>query len=187
MRKTISELSPEEQQHQRAKWRDAQTKSRANRKGEHILTADEWFEQFFGSPQYEATRKFAEQQHNKISEELGIDAEAWFRHPAWYSVDAVLWTLFGFKKNFVREVTEPKGVRVAGLIYPDVIGHKIVAATHRHGLERSQAFSTLYRELLQILDQRFGKPLSEDLIERRAALDVRAEIAGTYLLQEQIQ
>jgi len=102
-----------------------------------------------------------------------------------YSVDTILWSAYGFKKNFVREVTEPKGVRVAGLIYPDVIGHKIVAATHRHGLERSQAFSTLYRELLRILDQGFGKHLSEDPIERRAALDIKAELAGTYALPEQ--
>jgi hypothetical protein len=182
MKKAISELSPEEQQEQRAKWRNAQTKSRANRKAEQTLTADEWFEQFFGSPQYEETRKLAEQQHDKISEELGIDAQAWSRHPGFYSVDTVLWTLYGFKKNFVREVTEPKGVRVAGLIFPDVIGSHIVADAHRHNLEQSQTFSMLYRELLEILDQRFGKHLSDDPIERRAALDIKAELSGTYAL-----
>ena len=187
MRKTISELSPEEQQHQRAKWRDAQTKSRANRKTEQTLTADELFEQFSGSPQYEETREFAEQQHNKISEELGIDTEAWFRHPAWYSADTVLWTLYGFKKNFVREVTDPKGVRVSGLIFPDVIGSHIVAATHRCSLERSQKFSVIYRELLQTLDQRFGKHLSDDPIERKAALDVKAELSGSYTLSPEPQ
>jgi hypothetical protein len=66
-----------------------------------------------------------------------------------------------------------------------VIGSHIVADAHRHNLERSQTFLMLYRELLEILDQRFGKPLSEDLIERRAALDIKAELAGTYALPEQ--
>jgi hypothetical protein len=185
MQKRISELTPAEQEARRAYNRQAKRFSREKQKAAETPTEDEWFEQFLGSPQHQDVRNYAEQQHKKISEELGIDANAWSRHPAWYEVDAVVWTLYGFKEKFVREVTEPKGIRVSGSIFPDVIGSRVVATTHRHRLEKSAAYNELYRALLKILDERFGKHLSDDPIERRAALDVKAEIAGTYALPEQ--
>ena len=182
----IADLPQDEQDRIRKYNREAKKRSREKQKASEILTVDEWFEQFRGSAQYEEVREYAEHQHKQIAQELqalGIDEKSW--HPARPEIDTVIWTLYGFKKNFTREVIEPRGLMVC-LLYADVVGAELVAATHRHNLERSQTFSTLYRELLQILDQRFGQRASEDPIERRAALDVKAELAGTYVLPEQV-
>ena len=176
----IADLPADEQGKIREYNRLAKKRSREKQKASEILTVDEWFEQFRGSPQYEEVREYAERQHNQIAQELqalGMDEKSW--HPARPEIDTVIWTLYGFKKNFTREVIEPRGLMVC-LLYADVLGAQLVAATHRHNLERSQTFSTLYRELLQILDQRFGKHLSEDPIEKRAALDVKAELANKF-------
>ena len=182
----IAELPPDEQEQIRKYNREAKAKSREKRKAAETLTAQEWCDQFLASPEHEEVRLFAESQHKQIAQELGIDDLSWSRHPAWYEVDATIWSFYGFQKNFVRQVTEPNGVVVSGIIFPDAIGSRIVAATHQYKLERSQAFSVIYRELLQTLDQRFGRHLSEDPIEKRAALDVKAELAGIYVLPEQI-
>jgi hypothetical protein len=98
------------------------------------------------------------------------------------TVHNVAWTLFAFKKSWTQLVHDPRGELVGGGCFADVIGSDIVADTHKFGLEKSQTFSTLYRELLRILDQRYGKSLSQDPFERRAALDIKAELAGEYLL-----
>jgi hypothetical protein len=93
----------------------------------------------------------------------------------------VAWTLFAFKKNWVQQVLDPRGELVGGGLFADVIGSDICSDTHEFSLENSQTFSTLYRELLKILDQRYGgNTLSEDPVERRAALAIKQEIAGTY-------
>jgi hypothetical protein len=177
----IADLPPHEQEKIREYNRLAKKRSRQKQKAAEILSSDEWFEQFFGSPQYEEVRQYADQQHKQIAQELGMDEKSW--HPARNEIDAVLWTVYGFKKNFTREVIDPRGLKVC-LLYPDVIGSHIVAATHRHKLESSKTYRDVYRELLQVLDQRFGKQLSEDPIERRAALDIKSELAGTYVLPE---
>jgi hypothetical protein len=97
------------------------------------------------------------------------------------TVHKVAWCLFSFKKGWTQSVFDPRGELVGGTYFADVIGSDIVADTHEFSLEKSQTFSTLYRELLRILDQRYGKNLSEDPTERRAALDIKAELAGEYV------
>ena len=98
------------------------------------------------------------------------------------TVCGVPWTLFAFKKGWTRSVIDPRGELVGGGCFADVIGSDIVADSHKFSLEKSQTFSTHYRELLRILDQRYGGKISEDPIEKRAALDIKAELAGDYVL-----
>ncbi len=97
-------------------------------------------------------------------------------------MDRVARTLFGFtqpdKAIWVRRVTDPDGVVVSGSYFPDVLGSGIVAAAHRYGLEKSQTFSTLYRELLQMLDQRFGHERTEHSIA------IHTELEHKYVLPD---
>jgi hypothetical protein len=181
-RKTPPKGTPERREYDRDQKRKSREKQKLELEAKQVFTAQECFDKFFGSPEFRRVHAFAKEQHSKISQELGFDEESWSRHPAFYDVDAVLITWYGFKENFVRRVTEPQGIRVSGLIFPDVIGKHIVAASHRYGLESSPTFKELYRELLRTLDKRFGKKLSGDPVERQSALDVKAELAGTYQL-----
>jgi len=103
------------------------------------------------------------------------------------TVHKVAWCLFSFKKGWTRSVFDPRGELVGGIYFADVIGTGIVADTHRYGLERSSTFAVLYQELLRNLDQRYGKNLSEDPTERRAALDIKAELAGEYVFDRSVK
>jgi hypothetical protein len=81
---------------------------------------------------------------------------------------------------------KPQGKNPAGELvgccFADVIGQHIVPATHKFNLERSPTYSAAYRELLKILDQRYGKNVeSSDPIEKQAAMDVKAELPAKVL------
>jgi hypothetical protein len=91
--------------------------------------------------------------------------------------------LLGLKKKdepWVREVRDPDGVIVSGLNFPDALGSDLIDSVHRHGLEKSQTFATLYRELLEILNKRYGQ---ESTYHARV---IKAELAGEYVLSEPI-
>ena len=184
MQKRISELTPEEQEARRAYNRERKQKQREREKQKtaEIPTAEEWTWDWAARypERYRELNEYTKKCATTVSEELGRTLG-----PESETVDRVAWTLFAFKKGWVQQVHAPRGELVGGTCFADVIGSHIVAGTHRYGLEKSQAFSTLYRELLHILDDRYGKTLSEDPIERRATLDVKAELSGTYTRPEQ--
>jgi hypothetical protein len=186
----ISEMTPEQQAARREYNREQKRKSRANQKtAAYVPTADEW------TWKAAEVREYEKQVGQKVAEELGristFETYGWSREkfaesfplgcgtPEAYAVDQVARTLFGFKKNtsvWVHEVQDPNGIIVTGFYFPDVLGSEIVEAAHLYGLERSQTFSTLYRELLQILDKRYGKEPTEH------ARDITAELADQYVL-----
>jgi hypothetical protein len=92
-------------------------------------------------------------------------------------------TAYCFRKKdspWVREVNNPNGFIVGGLFYPDVLGSGLVTNTHRFGLERSATYAGLYRELLTILDKKFGR--NDSGSEGASASDIKAELSGTYVL-----
>lgn len=181
--KRMNELTPEEQEARRKYNRERKQQSREKQKAAATPTSDEWRDQFYGSPQCEEVRLYAQRQYKQIAQELCVESG----HPARYEIDAVLWTLYGFKKNFVREVVEPRGIKVC-FLYPDVIGSQIVAATHRHELEKSGTYSAAYRELLHVLDKRYGRNADvnhPDKVEREAALAVKREIKRLFPEEEQ--
>jgi hypothetical protein len=191
----ISEMTPEQKREYN---REQKRKSRANQKAAaYVPTADEWTWNWDDSFPEEAAevRKYEKQVGKKVAEELGristFQTYGWSRErfaeefplgcgtPEAYAVDQVARTLFGIKKNtsvWVHEVADPDGVIVAGTYFPEALGSNIVQAVHLYGLEKSQTFATLYRVLLQILDKRYGKELTEH------AKDIRAELTGEYAL-----
>jgi hypothetical protein len=182
MQKRMSELTPQEQEERRRYNRDSKKRSREREKQEREavekLTAHEYCDVFFGSPDYARMREYKKDTVKKITNELGTDLDG----QATEVVHYVLSASFGFENRIMRQVTDPIGLMVGG-VFPDVIGRQIVAGTHKYNLERSTTFSNIYRHLLRILDLRFGKQLSQDPIEKQAALDVKAELAGTYVLR----
>jgi hypothetical protein len=136
-------------------------------------------------------REFVRDAQRKIAEEIGytpgFETHGWPRekyaarfplghHPGEETTGYVLWTLYAFRKDtsvFVREF--PEGIVTAGN-FPDIIGLEIVSETHRLNLEVSPTYSALYRELLSILDQRFGN--NRD----RNSAAIKQELAGTFVL-----
>lgn len=174
--------------------REQKRKSRAVRKtAAYTPSADEWIWSWENQHPGEAAevREYVRNIQRKVREELKwppstFETLGWTREqyaeafplgntPEAEAVDHVARTYFGFtqpdKAIWVRRVSDPDGVVVSGSYFPDVLGSDIVAATHRAGLEKSQTFSTLYRELLQILDQQYGHERTEHSIAIRAELD----------------
>ena len=153
-------------------------KSRAKQKAAQPLTAWEWLEQLWASPDYARLNTHLEQEFKKIENELGTSLNGL----AGEAVRSVLSVSFGFKNGITRQVSDPKGLMV-GTYFPDVIGRWIVSRTHKYGLESSATFSRIYRELLSVLDKKFGKNAdSSDDSEGGSARAVKAELSGTYVL-----
>src|SRR6266567_1578492 len=185
MKKKMSELPFEEQERIRKYNREQKQKSREKQKVElrakSLADADDWsWDWAKNFPQQNAeltiyTREFSA----KVYEELGR-GEFRCDSPenetfAWVTV-----ALFCLRKNsspWVREVENPDGVLVGGLFYPDALGSDLVANTHRFGLETSSTYSAVYRELLRILDKKFGHEETEH------AHDVKIELEGEYVLK----
>jgi len=93
------------------------------------------------------------------------------------TVDYVARTLYAFRKDgdvWVRKTSD--GIIAAGSYFPDGLGWMIVTGTHENNLETSPTYSALYRELLLILDQRFGN--NHD----RNSEAIKQELAGKFVL-----
>jgi hypothetical protein len=192
----ISEMTPEQKREYN---RNQKRRSRANHKAaEYVSTYDEWTWHWdIRFPEEAAeVREYEKQVGKKVAEELGristFETLGWSREkfaeafplgsgtPEAYALNQVTQTLFGFKKNtsvWVHEVVDPNGIIVSGSYFPDVLGSEIVSAAHGYGLKTSQTFVSLYEELLQILDTRYGKEPTE---HSRA---IKAELAGEYVLK----
>ncbi len=156
--------------------------------------AVEWIENWDSRYPAHATerREYVRTIASKVAEEIGytptFETFGWPRekyaaifplghHPAEETVGYVAGTLYAFRKDtsvWVHNVSE--GVIVAGSHFPDVLGYQIVSETHRYNLEISPTYSSLYRELLGLLDQRFGN--NDD----RHSIAIKQELAGQFVL-----
>jgi hypothetical protein len=190
----ISELTPEQREEKRKYNREQKRKSREKQKAAYVPTADEWTESWDGSFSEEAreVREYVREIQRKVAEQIGyvstFETHGWPRekyaatfplghHPAEETVDFVARTIYAFRKDssvWVRQVSE--GIIVAGSHFPDVLGYEIVSETHRLNLDVSPTYSALYRELLSILDQRFGN--NHD----RNSAAIKQELTGTFVL-----
>jgi hypothetical protein len=179
----ISELSPEQQEAKRAKWRSAQQKSRSKQKAASVPIADEAFEYFTTKfpTQHQELERYARDAARQVAEELHRE----FTIDEAYTVDRVARTLFGLKNNLVHRVSDCDGLIVGGMYFLEALGSDLVASVHRYGMEQSSTFSGLYRELLPILDNKFGDTPTKDAYEARCATDIKAEIAGKRWLDKQ--
>jgi len=156
--------------------------------------AAEWVENWDSRyPAHTAERReYVRNIASKVAEEIGytptFETFGWPRekyaatfplghHPAEETVGYVAGTLYAFRKDtpvWVHNVSE--GIIVAGSHFPDVLGYQIVSETHRYNLEISPTYSGLYRELLGLLDQRFGN--NRD----RHSVAIKQELAGQFVL-----
>ena len=156
--------------------------------------ADEWIENWDSRYPAQATerREYVRNIASKTAAEIGytptFETFGWPRekyaaifplghHPAEETVGYVAGTLYAFRKDtpvWVHNVSE--GIIVAGSHFPDVLGYEIVSETHKHNLEISPMYSSLYRELLGLLDQRFGN--NRD----RHSAAIKQELAGQFVL-----
>ncbi len=156
--------------------------------------ANEWIENWDSRYPAQATerREYVRTIASKVAEDIGytptFETFGWPRekyatifplghHPAEETVGYVAGTLYAFRKDtpvWVHNVSE--GIIVAGSHFPDVLGYQIVSETHRYNLEISPTYSSLYRELLGLLDQRFGN--NRD----RHSAAIKQELAGQFVL-----
>jgi hypothetical protein len=184
----IADMTPEEQEAQREKWRQEKQAERAEKKRQaYVPTADEWADEFAATEHAKILDAHVKEFSNKVVGELGrnlggpqkdsIGNVVGYDYDEEFTVDCVARTLLGLKKNWVQEVRSPDGEIIAGLYFADSLGN-VVESAHRHGLKKSQTFSLLYRELLEILDKRYGH---ESTYDARA---IKAELAGEYVLSE---
>jgi hypothetical protein len=186
MRKRIADLSPEEQENIRTYNREQKAKSRANQKAAaYIPTANEAADRFaIDFPEREKELSaYVKQFSNKVVEELGrklgspqkdpLGNVVGWDHDEEFTVDRVARTLLALKKNWIQKVRHPEGDMVSGSYFADSFG-SVVESAHRRGLKNSETFRLLYRELLEILDKRYGRQQTGD------ATIIRAELAGEY-------
>jgi hypothetical protein len=157
------------------------------RENERIQDAWEWFENWDERYQEQAAEvdDYVRNTQRTIVEELGRKLGGCLKDSTGRVVDdaeeetldRILRSLYAFKKDtsvWVRQTTN--GIIVAGMYHPDVLGYDIVAATHRRNLEISPTYSAVYRELLSILDQRFGNNQDRD------SATIKRELAGKVVL-----
>jgi hypothetical protein len=175
MKKRIADLSPEEQEKVRAYNRAQKAMSRAKQKAmRYVPTASEAFDSYAANHPDRVkeldvyVKDFAAKVSKELCRELGsIEEEC--------VIDRVARCVLGLKRGWVDEVMEPFGEIVSGKYFADVSGDMVESA-NRHGLKQSSTFAATYRELLEMLDKRYGYERTED------AAIIRAELAGTYAL-----
>jgi hypothetical protein len=142
--------------------------------------ADEWCNSFSENyPEHEAELKaYLAEFSERVAGELGREIRNSFDEGQ--LIDEVACALLGFKKNWVRKVTDPPGEIVSGRYFPDVLGESIVSGAHFHGFKKSETFVKAYQELLEILDLRYGKQNTEH------ARDIKLELSGDYVLKPEV-
>src|ERR1700676_5502748 len=123
----IADLTPEQQQAQRDKWREDQAQRREEkRRAAHIPTADEWLDDFVDEfpAEYKESSVYQKQILKTVSEEMGRELVSNdINSDEHYVVMRVALTLLGLKKKdkpWVQQVRDPNGVMVSGLYFPDV-------------------------------------------------------------------
>ncbi len=191
MKKRIADLTPEEQQAQRDRWREDQAQRREQkRKAAYIPTAEEWSDEFAVTEHDKTLNVHVKQFLGKVEEELGHRVGSvrvitgsreydYFDDDGEYTVDRVARTLLGLKKNWVQEVRDPNGEQVSGAYFIDgcSFASDVIASVYRHGLKQSPMFAASFRELLELLSKRYSR-----LRDQQTAV-VRAELAGNYVYE----
>jgi hypothetical protein len=180
----ISEMTPEQQAARREYNREQKRKSRANQKAAaYTPTADEWCDEFSASEQYNELDSHTKRFVKVVAEELGREIKD-PRFPLGYItpeadiVEQVAWVLHSFRKNLIQRVDDPVGEIFGGMFFADSIGSNVVAGTHKLNLEQSSTYSITCRELLVLLDRRYGQNGDTNSIA------VKAELSGEYTLPE---
>ncbi len=160
------------------------SKERTQRYRERLReNADEWIDNWDSRYPEQAAevRDYVRDIQHKVAEEITPNphGDSYFRPFSVESVDYVARTLYAYRKDtpvWIRKV--PEGIIAAGTYFPDGLGWMIVIGTHENNLESSPTYSGVYRELLSILDQRFGN--NHD----RNSAAVKLELAGKFVLPE---
>lgn len=127
-----------------------------------------------------ATRDF----RNTVAKELGL--KDWIDLPesAAEATYHLGWISETFKRNLFKRCDEGE-ICAGGHVFADVAGKQIVHAAHEHSLTSSPTFKEKHFETLRLLDQRYGKPLSGDPVERASQIAVKEELAGKYVFVPQ--
>jgi len=149
------------------------SRSKAKQLGPQTPTADEWRDQF--PKQYPAQQTELDRYATEFAESVLSELQVNSSHEIDACLDQVSRSLHGLKRGWLREVQTPAGELVSGAYFPDALG-TIVYDAHRYDLEASPTFSGAYRELLKILDKKYGHEQTKDT---RA---IKAELDGTYAL-----
>jgi hypothetical protein len=189
-KKKISQMTPEEQEAQREEWRTAQAARREEQRlSKYVPTADEWRDEFAATEHCKTLNVHTKQFSAKVAEELGKEvgsvrvktgsgAHEYYDDDGGYALDRVARTLLGLKRNWVKQVSDPSGELIAGSHFADPdcgFASELIESVYRHGLKKSPTFAASFRELLEMLDKRYGSQRTE------GAAVVRAELAGTYI------
>jgi hypothetical protein len=176
----IVDLSPDQQEAKRKYFREAKQRSRQRqRQAMTIPMADVWVEQF--PKLHPAIQIESDQYANEFAKSVLSELQIKSSYAIDACLDQVARTSLGLKRNWVRDVQMPAGELVSGTYFPDALGSSLVQNTHRYKLERSQTFSAAYRELLEILDKKYGNEQTKD------AHAIKAELDGSYVLPAQIE
>jgi hypothetical protein len=182
MKKKMSELPPEEQDRVRKYNREQKQKSRTKlRAASYIPTADEAADNFAADhpDRVKELDTYAKDFTARVTEDLGRElgspqigptghALGW-DHDEEFTVDRVVRTLVGLRKNWIQRVRNPEGELVSGMYFADSAARTIESA-HRNGLMKSATFSETYRELLELLDRRYDGQQTDDAAIIRAEL-----------------
>jgi hypothetical protein len=186
----IADMTPEEQEAQREKWRQEKQAERAEKKRQaYVPTAEEWRDEFAATAHYKTLNAYIKEFSNKVVEELGKNvgsvrvktgpgAYDYYVEDGTYTLDRVGCALLGLKRNWVKQVSDPNGELIAGSYFADPdcsFASDVIESAHRHGLKQSATFATAFRELLEMLNKRYGSQRTE------GAAAIRAELAGTYV------
>src|SRR5260370_13283676 len=118
----VADMTPEEQEAQREKWRlEKQAEREEKYKAEFVPTANKWIDQFDAEfpEQAKTLAAYVKEFSSKVAEELGrqlgdLDDDG-------YTLDRVARTLLGLKKSWVKEVLSPNGEIVARMYFPDSV------------------------------------------------------------------
>ena len=170
-RKLASEMTPDELEQQREKWRlEKQAEREEERKNAYVPSLDEYRDSFDQEyPQHsEQLNQYAKEFAAKVNEELGRSNGPIGNED--YVLDFVARCSLGLKKQWVKQVLSPEGEIVAGTYYADSSG-QIVEFANRYHLKQSETFRVAYFEFLELVNKRYGKEKTKD------APVIRAELA----------
>lgn len=144
------------------------------------VTADEFFDAFHVRfpAQHAAISKYAKEFEAAVARELGVEKIddvapcSPGSEDIVYTLDRVATILYCFQHDVIHRVTlsGTSAEFFGGTYYADVLGDKLVKETHRFDLERSATYSAAYRELLGLLDRRYGRNNDENSNAVRAEL-----------------
>jgi hypothetical protein len=173
-RKVPPKGTPERREYNRLKKVASRSKAKQGRLATEIPTASEWMEQF--PVQHHALHTELNQYVNEFAESVLSELQINSSHSIAACLDQVARPLLGLQRGWLREVQAPAGELVSGMYFPEALGESIVHDTHRYHLEQSPTYSATYRELLRILDTKFGHENTEH------ARSIRQELSGEYVL-----